>query len=110
MISPLLLHEIGKFTQLLIPEILLRKVPSMLGGLLISLIPYTPINISIFVLIFLIVYFTDIMGMGSTESPFCKFNKLKTKRQSSLWSSLTNSYYIYFIIAFMINYNTFFSF
>lgn len=106
--NALMLHELRKFLLLLVPNFVLANLSALPAAIVITLIPYTPINLFLFVSIFLLVYFTGIFGLSQKDSPFCRYNKLEQKREFSLWITILNSYKIYFIAAFILNYNTIF--
>lgn len=102
-IDPVMHYSIERFMLMLIPKLLLDKLPSFITALLVTAVPYTPIGIIVFVSVFLIVYLTDIFGLASATEHYCRYNKPETKSTYSLWSALKNSYILYFIIAYTIN-------
>lgn len=106
----LMLHELRKFLLLLIPEFILTDLTTLPAAIIITLIPYTPINILVFMLVFLIIYFTGIFGLGRRNEPYCRYNQLETRTNFSLWQTIKQSYFIYFLVAFLINYNNIFVF
>ena len=105
-IDPLLSYSINKFFLLFIPKVLLDNLAAPLTALLVTMIPYTPIDVMVFSLIFLIIYFTNIFGLGSQTIHYCRFNKPESRKETNVWTTLKNTYYFYFLIALMINYNT----
>ena len=105
-IDPLLNYSINKFFLLFIPKIFLDNLPALLTASMVTLIPYTPINALIFALIFMIIYFTDIFGLASKEINYCRFNKPENRTEISIWSTLKNTYYWYFLVMLIVNYNT----
>lgn len=95
---------------MLISPYILQKFSPLLGAMIVTIVPYTPFNLSVFVFTFILVYFTNLFGLGTADSYSCKYNKLESETKTSLWTSIKNSYYIYFIVAFIINYNTIFTY
>ena len=104
--DPILNYEINKFFLLFIPRFVLEGMPVFMGTLLVTLIPYTPVNLIIFTLIFLVIFMTDIFGLGSHTDCGCKFNQPETKSVFSVWTVLKSTYMIYLVIAYIVNYNT----
>lgn len=89
-----------KFGTLLIPDIIRAKgVP--ISPALVTLIPYTPLNLAIFLAILLLFSFT---GTGKYKEPYCKYNQLEYTQRSSVWRSIKAAYPWYFAIAFAANY------
>ena len=74
-IDPVTKYRINKFFLLFIPKFLTNKLPTWLASLLVTLVPYTPINAIIFTTIFLFVYFVNPLGLGQVEIHYCRFNK-----------------------------------
>ena len=105
-LDPLVHYSINKFFLLFIPRLFLDNLPTMLTAFIVTLVPYTPINAIVFCLIFLIIYLTDIFGLASKDVHYCRFNQPKVRTEIELWTALKNTYYWYFIIMMMINYNT----
>jgi hypothetical protein len=105
--DPILNYEINKFLLLFIPDLLLKKIPSLPGAMIVSLVPYTPINLLIYACLFVVLYFTNMGGMGSKVVCDCKFNKPIRKEEPSLLPTFFNAYLLYLPIAFIINYGTF---
>jgi len=101
----LLLHELRKFLLLLIPDFILN-LNVLPATIITTIIPYTPINLLIFVLIFLVIYFTGIFNLSQKDAPYCRYNKLEQKKEFSTLVTLLNAYKIYFVVAFIINYNS----
>ena len=99
--DPLLSYSISKFRLMYIPEYLLKRLPPFLSSLIISLVPVTPVNLIIFVSVFVFLYITGIYTMGTYYS--CKNNKVTSKRQFSLWTTLKSTYYFYFLTAYVFN-------
>ena len=104
--DPLISYSITKFFLLLIPKVFLDNLPAILTSILVTVLPYTPLGAIVFTLLFIIVYFTDIFGLASNNVPYCQFNQVKTNRTISAWAALRNTYYIYFIVMLICNYNT----
>jgi hypothetical protein len=86
-----------------IPDTLLRKLPPFFSALVISLLPVTPINLIIFLLVLTIIYATNMFNMSKTDSYSCKQNTLVKKTHFSFWSLIKNTYYYYFIAAYVVN-------
>ena len=101
--DPLVLHSINKFMLMLIPKFLLTEVPAFLSAFLVTALPYTPINIIVFTLIFAFIFMTDLFGMASSSEHYCRYNKPKITNKPSLWQAIKNSYLLYFLIAYSIN-------
>lgn len=110
MVDILLLHELRKFLLMLIPLYLLDTLSPVIGALVVTLVPYTPFEVILFVLIFLAVYSTDLFGWSSSQVSSCRYNKLEQKSQFSMWATVKSTYMIYFIVAFIINYNSIFNY
>lgn len=104
--DPLFEHNIDKFLIMWIPNFFLENIPSFVTSALTTFIPYTPINMIIFATVFVVVYFSNIHNNASKEIHYCRYNKPKTRYESSIWEALKNSYRIYFIVAFTVNYST----
>lgn len=88
------------------PKLFLDNLPALLTAILVTLLPYTPLNAIAFTVIFIIVYFTDIFGLASSTVPYCQFNQVKENKVISAWAALRHSYYIYFLVMLIVNYNT----
>lgn len=99
-------YNINRFFLMFIPKIFLNKLPALVTAGLVTAIPYTPMGLIVFSLLFVIIYFTDVFGMAGYDEAFCKFNKPETRHVSSVWSAFKSTYYFYFLIMFIINYNT----
>jgi hypothetical protein len=101
--DPLLSHAISKFKLMFIPDMLLKNIPPFISSLVISILPVTPINLIIFILIFAFVYSSNIFNMSHANSYECRNKTLVKKHHFSLWATLKNAYYFYFIIAYIVN-------
>jgi len=97
------MHSINKFMLLFIPQILLTKAPSIIAAIVVTSVPYTPVNIIVFTGVFLFIYMTNIFGMGSKTTYACKYNKLNATQDTSIWQTIKSSYIFYFIIAYTVN-------
>jgi hypothetical protein len=84
----------------------LDKLPNAVTAFLVTVIPYTPVDIIIYLLMFLLVYWLSPFGLGKKTVHQCRFNKLQNKQESSIWTSMKNSYYYYFLVAVLVNYTT----
>lgn len=104
--DPLTNYSIRKFFLLFIPKLFLENLPAIVTSFLVTLIPYTPLAAIVYTLLFIIIYFTDIFGLASNNVPYCQFNQVKTNRTISVWTTLRNTYYIYFLMMLIINYDT----
>lgn len=105
-IDPLLNYNINKFFLLFIPKLFLENLPALITSFAITVIPYTPVNVIIFSLMFLFIYLTNIFSMASKTVHYCRFNKVENRQEQSLWSALKNTYYMYLLVALIVNYNT----
>ena len=104
--TALLNYNVNKFFLMFIPKKILEKLPTLLGAVITTIIPYTPINVIIFSVIFLIVYIFNPFGLSNNTIHYCRFNKLSDRNESSVWKALKSSYYYYFLIATLVNYDT----
>lgn len=100
----LLAHSINNFMLMFIPELFLKTFPTIVTAFLVTVIPYTPMDIIAFLVIFLCIYITDFFGMASVDAPYCHYNKLETKRVPSVWAALKNTYYFYFVFMMIMNF------
>ena len=101
--DPLLSHAITKFRLMFIPDILLKNIPPFISSLVISLIPVTPINLLIFVFIFILIYALNLFGMSKATVYECKDKTLIKKNKFSFWATLKSTYYFYFMVAYVVN-------
>lgn len=106
----LFVHELRKFLLMLIPYQILDNLSPALGSIIVALVPYTPFEMILFVSVFLVVYSTDLFGWSSVQVSSCRYNKLEQSYQFSLWSTIKSSYMIYFLVAFIVNYNSIFTY
>ena len=106
--DPLLRYELHKFSLLLVPDFLLKNLHTFVGAIIISLVPYTPINFIIFCIVFLFVYWSNILNLSSYTVNYCRYNQPDVNYRKSILSALRNSYLIYLFIAILINYNSIF--
>ena len=104
--DPLLKHYIAIFLERLIPMWFIENFPAALTAMLVTVIPYTPMDAITFSLLFVIIYFTNIFGLAGATTYTCKFNKLNEKKSTSVVAALRNTYAIYFPIMLLINYIT----
>ena len=100
--NPLLNYAISKFRLSQIP-VPLQSLPPFIGSLVVSLIPFTPLNILLYLTIFTLVYLLNPFGLGTANSYSCTDNRLNSVNSTSIWATLKDTYYIYFIIAYIIN-------
>lgn len=101
--DPLLGHAISKFRIMFIPDILLKSIPPFISSLLISLLPVTPINMIIFIFIFILIYSLNLFGMSKAYDYDCKDKTLVKKNKFSFWTTLKNTYWFYFLVAYVVN-------
>lgn len=104
--NPIVNYEINRFFMLFIPDIIKDKLPVFFGSIAVSLVPYTPVNLILFITIFIIVYATDMFGLSSYQKCSCRFNAPETERIYSVVTCLKGSYMLYLPLAYIINYNT----
>lgn len=105
-LNPLIKYSINKFMLLFIPKLLLDYLPAMLTSLIVTIVPYTPINVIVFSLIFLVIYLVNPFGMSNQSIHYCRFNKSNVRTEISVWTTMGNAYYFYFLVMMMVNYNT----
>lgn len=105
--DPLFRKNLHNFAMLLVPEGVLDNLNVFASAILFTLVPYTPLNVIIFTLIFLVIYFTNLFNLGSKRVDYCRYNQHEVAYQRNLVACLKNTYFIYFIVAFLVNYNTF---
>jgi hypothetical protein len=105
-IDPLVSYSINKFFLLFIPKAFLENLPSLITAFLATVIPYTPIDVIILCSVFLFIYLTNIFGTASKTVHYCRFNKPENRQEQSIWPALKNTYYVYFLMAMIVNYNT----
>lgn len=99
----MLAHTITKFRTMFMPDLVLRSLPPFVGALLISLLPVTPLNLLIFLLVLAVIYATNIFNLSQSDDYSCKANTLVKHTSFSFWSLIKNTYYYYFIIAYGVN-------
>ncbi len=102
----LILHEAENFMSFLIPDILIRTLPTIISTFVISLAPVTPINLLIFVSIFMFLYITDIFDLATSKTYTCKYNQVQETQKKSIFRTLINAYKYYLFVSIIINYNT----
>ncbi len=86
-----------------IPDLILRSLPPFIGSFVISLLPVTPINLIIFLSVLVLIYYTNIFNLSKSPDYSCKNNLIVTKTSFSFWTLIKNTYYYYFIIAYVVN-------
>jgi hypothetical protein len=101
--DPMLSHAISTFRIMFIPDLLLKHLPPFISSLVISLLPVTPINLIIFLLVLTIIYTTNILNLTKKEEFTCRGSTLVKKSSFSFWSMIKNTYYIYFLISYTVN-------
>jgi hypothetical protein len=101
--DPVLSHTISKFRIMFIPDALLYKFPAFLGAFVITMLPVTPINLIIFLLILTIIYTTNIFNMSKYDSYSCRDATLVKQARFSLLTLIKNTYFYYFLIAYTVN-------
>ena len=101
--DPLLSHAISTFRIMFIPDLLLKHIPPFLSSLVISLLPVTPINLIIFLLILTLIYTTNIMNLTKKNEYTCRGSTLVKSTSFSFWALIKNTYYFYFLIAYAVN-------
>jgi hypothetical protein len=101
--DPMLSHAISTFRIMFIPDILLKHVPPFISSLVISLLPVTPINMIIFLLLLTLIYATNMMNMTKKEEYTCRGSTLVKNTRFSFWSLIKNTYYFYLLIAYAVN-------
>ena len=101
-------YELGKFFNALIPDIIVSKLPTIVGSVFVSALPWTPLGLILYFSIFITLYLTNIFGMGSKDRHICRYNRHKAIQESSIFWTMIRSYLVYLPIAFVINYNTIF--
>ena len=89
--DPLLRYELHKFALLLVPEFLLTNLHTFVGAIIISLVPYTPINFIIFCIVFLFVYWSNILNLSSHTINYCRYNQPDVSYRKSILSALKNN-------------------
>jgi hypothetical protein len=82
---------------------LLNNLPAVVVAIMVTIIPYTPINLIIFLTVLLMVLGTNVFGWASDNKYICRYNQLEKSSERSLWAAIKNTYYVYFILAFIIN-------
>ena len=118
--DPLFSHAISKFRLMFIPDVILKHFPPFLGSLLMSLLPITPVNIIFFMLIFTLIFTLNPFDLSKSTTYQCKNGTLSKTTKFSLWTTIKNTYYFYFIVSYvfnllslsefqMINFNTIYS-
>lgn len=105
-LNPVINYELNKFFLLFIPNMISDNLPVFLGSLLLTTIPYAPVNLIIFSVIFVVIYLTDIFGWASYKECKCEFNRPSKEKVFSIWTCIKSTYMIYFLVAYVINYNT----
>jgi hypothetical protein len=88
---------------MLIPDVLLRGLPPFFSSLIISALPVTPINLAIFLLVLIFFYTTNILNVTKADSYECRKETLVKHSYFSAWALLKNTYYYYFLIAYVVN-------
>ena len=101
--DPVLSHAISSFRIMFIPDMLVKTLPPVLSSLIISVLPVTPINLIIFLLVLTIIYTTDMFHLSKKYTYTCSKDTLVKKSSFSLWTLIKNTYYYYFMIAFAFN-------
>jgi|SRR3989344_6999252 len=94
--------EVDTFLRMFIPRAI-AELPSALGSITLSLIPFTPVNLVLFTVFFILFY---IFGYSTITTCSCTGNKSETKEVFSLWTLIKNTYMFYLPIAVAINYTT----
>lgn len=92
--------------MLLIPQALVDNLPPIAVSLLVTMIPYTPFGVIVFATLFIIIYMTDIFGLGGNNVHSCKYNKLESVHTTGIWASMKNAYWFYFLIMTVVNFYT----
>ena len=101
--DPLLSHAINKFRLMFIPDLLLKNIPPFISSLVISLLPLTPINLIIFIIIFIVIYASNLFNMSHGTTYTCRDKTIVKKSAFSLWSTIKSTYYFYFMVAYIVN-------
>lgn len=91
---------------MLIPRNFMETLPAWLTSLLVTVIPYTPIDVIAFALVFVFIYMVNPMGLANRKVHYCRFNKPEERDEVDLWVALRSTYVIYFVLMFMVNLNT----
>ena len=101
--DPLVSHAISKFRTMFMPDLILRSLPPFVGSFLISVLPVTPINLIIFLSVLGFIYATNIFNLSESYNYSCKNNLPVSASSFSFWALIKNTYYYYFIIAYVVN-------
>jgi hypothetical protein len=101
--DPLLSHAVSKFRLMFIPDLLLKKLPPFISSLIISLLPVTPVNLIVFLLVLTLIYTTNLFNMSRSDSFECRDKTLVKKSRFSFWTLVKNTYYYYFLISYVFN-------
>lgn len=91
---------------MLIPRNFMETLPAWLTTLLVTIIPYTPIDIIAFTLIFIFVYMVNPLGLATRKVHYCRFNKPEERDETDIWVAMKSAYVLYFVIMFIVNHNT----
>ncbi len=94
---------LAEYTLKMTPR-MIKNLPLALASFLISIIPYTPLNLLIFCVILTVISLTNLFYLAQEANYSCKFNKLQTEYSRNIWTIIKNSYYIYLYIAFVLNF------
>lgn len=101
--DPLFYHSINKFRLMYIPDLILKQFPPFLGSFIMSLLPITPINIIIFLLLFTLIFSFNPFNLSKSTTYQCKGGEVSKTLQFSLWTTIKNTYYFYFIVSYVVN-------
>lgn len=85
---------------------LYQSLNVMLATLLTIIVPYTPFNLLIYILIVLFIYFINPFHLSDQITYICLSDEAIPRAQFSWKSLFKNSYYCYLFVAFILNYDT----
>lgn len=96
----------NQFLLALIPRNFMETSPAWLTTLFVTVIPYTPMDIIAFAMVFVLIYMINPLGLANRKIHYCRFNKPEERDETNIWTAIRSSYLIYFALMFMVNFNT----
>lgn len=98
--------KLNDFRQYAILPMLYQSMNTLLSTIITIIIPYTPFNLLIYLLIFIFIYIFNPNNSTYKMVYQCVSYQAIPEYEFSWKSTLVNTYYVYVIIAFLLNYDT----